>query len=291
METEPSERVHAANPRVVAVIRLLSSEDAATRDDAEADLRITGFAALYEIWCALEAGRDPEVRLRLLRVASQIEWSETHWRLRKSWADQKFVLRRGGKLAGTEQDSASWENGWVFQSAVVLASPEGPTVSVHMLADCRDDASLTPDRTVWTWGPARKRIEFRLQDQQVTRVTASEDPRLADSMTPDVWLEFSLERPQTLAANLSRLVERASLVRRNRVEVDAWTCGSGVGPRRRICVIEYRDTAKLMVSGRELRARRYVETSAPRNDEYWVDDDFGLVRARIGDYELERSLP
>ena len=273
------------------MIAQLGDPDAATRDAAEAELRRTGFAALYEIWGATAAERDPEIRARLLRVAADIECDETRDRLLKSWADQQFVLRRDGKLAGTERDVAAWDGGWIFRSTVVLTGPDAPTVSVQMLANCRDDASLTPDRTEWTGPPGNRRIVFLLQDQQVTRVVSSEGDLLPDFERPDLWLEYPRERPQTLAANVSRLVERASLVRRDRIEVDAWTCASGAGPRRKTCVIEYRETATLVEGGRELTARRYVETSQPRTDEYWVNDRFGLVRARIGGYEMERRLP
>jgi len=281
-------------------ISRLGDDDPAVREESQEKLLAAGEPALAPVEEALKTAKDPEVVKRLELVRTRLAREKQLAFLPEGWRDEWFRMTQERHWAGwahisTAETAVNGRSAWII--TLDRAHARGDTIKSHLtlVATCRRDPLMTPISCDVTEeiGETLVRYEMKFRDRAWESQFLEARGLSQDSISP-VRERYTgtheVDGAPQIALLLPRQIERLS---RARVEAEIVPCL--VIPQTQQTTdgrVDFIAEENVTVGGVDSAARHYSFTSSDGTDtqEFWVDDEKGLLLWKIGnEWTLEWS--
>ena len=255
-----------------ALIRQLTSSNAAEADKAKADLLKLGPTSLPTLRSELAKAIDADLKGRLVHVIERLETRSAARRLPGSWGERWYAMRNRGQKVGWLRLKTEEVGGTIFMTDELFYSHEGQEGRTLHTMKSRPDEYLTPTslyteakRLAKPWVIEGEIRDGSLIPRRLSRVAEEgQTARLAPSFTT----EFSVMRlaamvPKTAGYAISNL----ELLEK---------------PAIHDAVLKFQGEEDVPLDGETVKASRYTLSNAHSADrDYWVDATGRLVKVRV----------
>ena len=273
------------------------------RDEAEQRLLRLDDRALGRCREALAAATDQDTRARLVRVC---DWLDPDFKLAElgaMWKDAWFVVREEDYWGGSEHlmveaCDVDGKPGWKLKSELRLREEYSPFSKIALEARTLRDGRLKPvDMEVSSerrGSISRFSLRFDPDWVEVTELEVDGLKVPDEEREPERKLiADARERRWTNSNDVTRLIERASLARLPRLDllvVEVLGRG-GLGPFK-VEEQSFRFAGEETIEhdGGEASVRKYARlTDGGNPEEYWIEDQRGLLKAQVQDMRILRT--
>ena len=255
-----------------ALIRQLTSSNAAEADKAKADLLKLGPTSLPTLRSELAKAIDADLKGRLVHIIERLETRSAARRLPGSWGERWYAMRNRGQKVGWLRLKTEEVGGTIFMTDELFYSHEGQEGRTLHTMKSRPDEYLTPTslyteakRLAKPWVIEGEIRDGSLIPRRLSRV--AEEGQTA-RLAPNFTTEFSVMRlaamvPKTAgyAVSILELLEK---------------------PAIHDAVLKFQGEEDVPLDGETVKASRYTLSNAHTQDrDYWVDATGRLVKVRV----------